>query len=104
MTTNNIHINPYRICHIIITPMSGVVTQHDQRAFGAHYTWADSTEYVKTPFGCREDAVAWLTSFSKRLNKRYACRIITDKQFGMRKQGQPWPFTAKQNEDVYYIG
>lgn len=97
------HLSAYHICHIIITPMSGVVTRHDQRKFGAHCLWYDLGEYVKT-FGCHDDAVAWLTSFCKKLDKRYACRIITGKQFGMRKQGEPWPFTKAQNEDVHYIG
>lgn len=56
-------------------------------------------------FASKAEAVEFLQGFNKELDKRYACRLFTDKQFSMRKaeNGYEVPFTEKQMNEVYYI-
>ena len=103
MEQSEIKISPYHVWWINIRPMLGIVTQHDQKVFGASITWPNKKEFNKH-FACREDAVDYLVNFAKKLDKKYACRLFTDKQYSMCQEGEPIPFTSQQLSEVYYIG
>lgn len=108
MKTNQIHLNSYRITWAIITPVSGkYVTMHDRmaisgRALFPHMTWHEQW------FFSRQDAVNFIKGFNKKLDKKYRVRLIADRQFGMAKSSGSempvFPFTNKQQAEVYYIG
>ncbi len=110
MEQTKITISPYHVWWVNIQPIQGIVTQHDQRAIGAFYVWPNLKEFNKH-FVNRAEAVDYLVKFSKKLDKRYICRLCTDKQMSMSKEGRPQPFTekrqipftAKQLSEVYYI-
>lgn len=103
INTSDTALNAYHVYWINFVPESGIVTKHDQITLGAIYAWNNQKEFNHA-FGSKEDALSFLKDFSKKLNKRYACRLYTDKQFSLRKEGEPIPFTTKQLNEVYYIG
>lgn len=110
MKTLNLSSNRYRVTWVEFRPESGIATKADIRKLdsfvprygsacdihtGCHYKW----------FACKTDAVNFLQNFSKKLSKRYECRLFTDKQFGDRneKDGHKVHFTKKQENEVFYI-
>ena len=99
-------LSPYKVYWAEFTPLSGrVVTGHDQKALGS--IWARKNQKVyRMWFGSKEKAIEYLKTFSGKLDKRYAVRLFTDKQFSLAKRetGYAIPFTEKQKKEVYYIG
>lgn len=60
-----------------------------------HYRW----------FTNKDEAVKYLTSFRKPLDKEYACLIYTDKQYGLAEASNNYeiPFTEEQRKEVYKL-
>lgn len=60
-----------------------------------HYKW----------FTNKDEAVEYLTSFRKPLDKKYTCLICTDKQYGLAEASNNYeiPFTEKQRKEVYKL-
>ena len=110
MKTQILSSNRYNITWIEFRPEFGIATKADAKQIdgyksmhkhacdihtGCYYKW----------FASKEKAVEFLQNFDKKLSKRYACRLFTDKQFGDRKQENNYEvkFTQKQMNEVYYI-
>lgn len=104
-----IELSPYRIYWAEFTPIrGGVVTKHDLRKIGLPFAVDYNTgqkNYFRH-FASKESAVKFVTTFNERLDKIYAVRLFTDKQFGMRKREDNYavPYTKKQLAEVYYVG
>ena len=97
----------YTIYWAEFTPVTGrVVTKHDRKQLGEICNIGTKTKYYRKHFPSKEDAIRFLKSFDKKLDKRYMVRLFTDKQFGMAKEedGYAIPYTSKQREEVYYVG
>lgn len=60
-----------------------------------HYKW----------FTNKDEAVEYLISFRKPLDKEYTCLICTDKQYGLAEASNNYeiPFTEKQRKEVYKL-
>lgn len=60
-----------------------------------HYRW----------FTNKDEAVKYLTSFRKPLDKEYTCLICTDKQYGLAEASNNYeiPFTEEQRKEVYKL-
>lgn len=94
-------INPYEITWVIIEPATGIVTKADAKKMGL----CTLNKKIGTKvFANKENAIKWIKS--QKASKRYICRMITDKQFGMIKVGANVviPFTSKQVKEAYTIG
>lgn len=82
-----------------------VVTKHDQKLIDpCAMGWRKAS--LRRHFPSKEKAIDFLTTFNKKLNKRYKVRLFTDRQFGMAKESEGYaiPYTKKQQEEVYYVG
>ena len=101
---NDINLSPYRIVWVEFTPSKGYVSQHDQKQFGAALTIPKINKHYKW-FTSKDEAVKYLTSFRKPLDKEYTCLICTDKQYGLAEASNDYeiPFTEKQNKEVYKL-
>lgn len=88
------------------TPTTGIVTLHDRRLLGDIMLLGNKAKRYRKYMGSKEDAIRFVKSFNKRLDKRYEVRFFTSAQFGLAKEkdGYAIPFTSKQLEEVYYIG
>ena len=117
--------NRYKITWAEITPTFGIVTRHDQKAFGEFIIYRNLPSLRKC-FASKEDAVNYVTNFNKRLDKKYTVRFFidkkytvrffidksdtalffTDKQFSMAKEADKYriEYTQKQLQEVYTIG
>lgn len=107
--------NRYKITWAEITPKSGIVTRHDQKAFGEFIIYRNLPSLRKC-FASKEDAVNYVTNFNKRLDKKYTVRFFidksdtalffTDKQFSMAKEADKYriEYTQKQLQEVYTLG
>lgn len=94
----------YQIFWVILSPMNGVVTLHDQKAFGAVLTHR-GTKRFERHFPNRESALAWLDSFDKKLDKQYTATLCTDAQFALQQYpNYEIPFTSKQKAESKVIG
>lgn len=99
------NISPYKLYWVEFTPESGVITMHDQAVLGIIRPMRGSRQQLIT-FGSKEHALRFITTFSKRLDKHYICRLFTDAQFGRATvQGGiiHIPFTKKQLEETYTL-
>ena len=97
----------YKIYWAEFTPMSGrVVTKHDRKCFGEILCGYTSTRNYRKHFPSKEEAIEYLKTFDKKLDKKYMVRLFTDKQFALAKQenGYAIPYTKKQLNEVYYVG
>ena len=108
MKTNQIHLNSYRITWAIITPVSGkYVTMHDRRAITGYAMFSYKTWHEQF-FPSKQKALEFINNFSKELDKKYRVRLLTDRQFAAAKSNGSempvFPFTNKQQAEVYYIG
>ena len=82
-----------------------VVTKHDQKRLDpCSIGWRKKS--LRRHFPSKEKAISFLTTFDKKLDKRYMVRLFTDRQFGMAKQEEDYaiPYTKKQMKEVYYVG
>ena len=98
-------ISKYRTTWIELLPAKGIVTKHDQRQFGTIFFGRNIQYFIH--FKDKQNALNWLNSFNKKLDKQYTCRLFTDAQFGMSENinGRVIvPFTTKQRNEVYIIG
>lgn len=93
----------YVITWIEIEATKGIVTQHDRKIFGDILLMPYKSAKYHKHFRDRKSAIEWLKSFNKKLDKKYRCRLCSDAQFGMMRDGEI-PFTSKQRNEVYYIG
>lgn len=98
-------LNRYKTTWAEITPTSGIVTRHDQKAFGQVMIYRN-LQTLRKWFVNKEDAVNYVTNFNKRLDKSYTVRFFTDKQFSMAKESENYriEYTQKQLQEVYTIG
>ena len=99
-------LSAYKIWWAEFTPTTGrVVTKHDQRKLGGIQVWRGEKRF-RRHFPSRDKALEFVTTFSGKLDKRYAVRFFSDKQFSMAKESEGYaiPFTKKQMEDVHYVG
>lgn len=103
----------YKIYWVEFTAEQGKVVKKDIEAINGRKGFDDyafgNGKYYKH-FDSRESAVNFLKNFNRPLQKKYTCKLLTDKQFGMIKitfvNGKSiWevPFTTKQNNEIYYI-
>lgn len=101
---NDIVLSPYKIVCVEFFPIWGYVTQHDQKQFGAIETFSKKRTY-RAFFGSKQQAVNYLRSFNKKLDKAYECLISTAKQVGLaeEKNGYQIPYTEKQKKEVYKL-
>lgn len=104
MKPSEVKFSPYKLVWIEFFPSKGSVTIHDQKAFGASFSWSRLKTYRK-PFASKERAVSFIISFNKKLDKSYTCLISTDKQYGMAKESEGYKihYTQKQLSEKYYI-
>ena len=70
---SNINLSPYKIVWVEFTPKKGYVTRHDQKQFGAMLTIPKIKKHYKW-FTNKDEAMEYLTSFRKPLNK--ACIFL----------------------------
>ena len=101
----DITLSPYKIYWVELVPSKGIVTKHDRRLFGDVLLRGTEKKHYKH-FMNKQRALDWLANFdATRLGKSYACRLFTDKQFGMAKAENNFaiPFTRKQLKEVYYL-
>lgn len=98
-------ISPYHIWWIEFIPAQGCVTKHDRAAFGDKLLLGNRSPRYMRWFPSKQEAINFLSDFSKRLDKRYTCYLFTDKQLGMAKPetGYAIPYTRKQLENPYYL-
>ena len=101
---NEINLSPYKIVWVEFTPKKGYVTTHDQKQFGAMLTIPKINKHYRW-FTNKDEAVKYLTSFRKPLDKEYSCLICTDKQYGLAEPGNNYeiPFTEEQRKEVYKL-
>lgn len=101
---NDITLSPYKIVWVEFFPICGYVTQHDQKQFGAIETFSKRKTY-RACFGSKQQAVNFLRSFDKKLDKCYECLISTAKQVGLAKEENSYkiPYTEKQKKEVYKL-
>lgn len=99
-----ITLSAYKITWVEIKATTGITTKADNAKIGGCRDLDDKAKIYKH-FPTREAALSFLKSFDKKLNKRYECRLFSDKQFAMRNKSDNYrvPFTAKQLNEVYYI-
>ena len=104
-------ISPYKVAWVEFDPLCGIVTKHDRKMFGEINTRGREKKHYKH-FSSREEAVEYLNSFDKPLDKCYYCRIFTDKQFAYvkengkvrpRKWNEPIAFTKKQYKEFIFL-
>lgn len=108
MKTNQISINPYKTTWAIFTPVTGkYVTKHDRRAITGYAMFSYKTWHEQF-FTSKQKALEFINNFSKKLDKKYRVRLLTDKQFAAAKSNgnemPAFPFTNKQMNEVYHIG
>lgn len=101
---NNINLSPYKIVWVEFKPKRGYVTRHDQKQFGAMLTIPKINKHYRW-FTNKDEAVKYLTSFRKPLDKEYTCLICTDKQYGLAEASNNYeiPFTEEQRKEVYKL-
>lgn len=101
---NDINLSPYKIVWVEFTPKKGYVTIHDQKQFGAMLTIPKINKHYRW-FTNKDEAVKYLTSFRKPLDKEYTCLICTDKQYWLAEESNDYeiPFTEKQKKEVYKL-
>lgn len=101
---NDITLSPYKIVWVQFKPKKGYVTRHDQKQFGAMLTIPKINLHYKW-FTSKEEAVKFLTTFRKPLDKEYTCLICTDKQYGLAEESKDYevPFTEQQRKEVYKL-
>lgn len=101
---NDIALSPYKIVWVEFKPNKGYVTRHDQKQFGAMLTIPKINRHYRW-FTSKEEAVKFLTTFRKPLDKEYTCLICTDKQYGIAEESKGYeiPFTDKQRKEVYKL-
>lgn len=88
---NEPSLNPYKITWITFRPLNGVITKRDQVKLGRNLRYGDArtgTKELNVHFPSEEKAFEHLSKF-RELSKEYEFFIYTDKQFGMRKFGEP---------------
>lgn len=104
MNSNDITFSPYKLVWVEFFPNKGYVTIHDQKAFGAICLWSKMKTF-HMPFASKQDAVSFIISFNKKLDKSYTCLIATAKQYALAKESEGYkiPYTQKQLENKYYI-
>ena len=101
---NDINLSPYKIVWVEFKPIKGYVTRHDQIQFGSMLTFPKINRHYRW-FTNKDEAVKFLTSFRKPLDKEYTCLICTDKQYGLAEESNDYeiPFTDKQRKEVYKL-
>lgn len=104
MDTKNIKLSPYKLVWVEFFPYKGCVTIHDQKALGA----IDTLSKMKTfrmPFASKQDAVSFIISFCKKLDKSYTCLIATAKQYELAKESEGYKihYTQSQFVNRYFI-
>lgn len=100
-------MSPYQITWVEFCPVKGIVTLWDQKRIGGSVMRYKGEKKHYRYFANRREALKWLEEHRYlKLNKRYECRLFTDKQFGMRDRKDDYavPFTKKQYKEVYFIG
>lgn len=103
----NTKISAYRIYWAEFFPRYGVVTKHDRKQIdGICGIIGTSPKTYRKHFSSKEKAIAFLTSFSKALDKPYTVRLFTDRQFALAKESDGYciHYTRKQWEEIYEIG
>jgi hypothetical protein len=103
MTTIN-DISKYKVIWAEFTPAKGIVTKHDQKAFGAVITWEKQKTFRKH-FSSKEKAIEYIKKFDKKLDKHYSVRLFTDAQFSnaTEKDGYAIKYTKKQIKETYTV-
>ena len=110
MTTNNSNnLSPYKVYWAEFTPTTGkYVTKKDIATIQGYSSRYDGryNKNFRKHFASKERALEFITTFSKKLSKRYMVRLFTDKQFGLacQENGYAIPYTKKQMQEIYYIG
>lgn len=101
-------ISAYKVYWAEFTPVKGTfVTKHDNMVIsGTRFNLGSFQRNVRKHFVTKDDAIKFIRTFDKKLDKKYMVRLFTDKQFGMAKEGDGYaiPYTQKQLNEVYYIG
>lgn len=95
----------YQIYWAELTPEKGIVTKKDRKKFGDILCIGRITKLYKH-FLRKEDAVMWLNTFSKKLDKKYSAKLFTDAQLAKSKKVDGCfsiPFTKKQLSEIYYL-
>lgn len=102
-TTSSYTLSPYKIFWVEVRANKGIVTKHDKALMGDLMINPNRATKYYLHFPSRDKALAWIKRDWSKLDKQYECRLCTDKQYGLMVDGVI-PFTAKQNNEVYYIG
>jgi len=101
-------VSAYKIWWAEFTPTTGrFVTKHDNKVIsGRIINLGIYQKRILLHFPSKEKAIEFISTFSKKLDKRYAIRLFTDKQFSMANQenGYTIPYTKKQLNEIYYVG
>lgn len=98
-------LNPYQITWVEFRATTGIATKADCLKINVTDNRGLNKRAFYRHFPSKEQAIDFLTSFNKKLDKCYECRLFTDKQFGMRKEEEGYriPFTENQLNEVYFI-
>lgn len=104
MRKENITLSSYVVTWAEFFPKSGLVTVHDQKAFGALIVFRGKKSY-RTCFPSIDSARDFVRNFNKRLDTEYTVLFSTDKQFGMAEAPDyEIPYTDYQKSHVETIG
>lgn len=95
----------YQIYWVELTPEQGIVTKKDRKKFGDILCIGRITKLYKH-FSSKQNALNWINTFNKRLDKKYSARLFTDAQFAKSTKVDGCfsiPFTKKQLSELYYL-
>lgn len=99
--------SPFIISWVEIRAAKGIVTVNDQKKIGLfNFEISRKKTAIYLHFKDKSTAKNFLSTLSKKLSKRYECRIFSDYQMSkseVRAKDLNVPFTQRQREEVYYI-
>lgn len=96
-------LSKYVITWVEVRATKGVVTKKDQYTLRGWKFGYYKTNKKYEFFQNKESALQWIEKMQKKsFSKQYECRLFTDAQFALAKNGEI-PFTEKQLSEVFYI-
>jgi len=98
-------MNPYIITWVTLIPVRGIVTKKDAQIISGLRPVFPKLPEISFHNATKEKAIEKINSLRGKLSKKYIGVIYTDKQFGMRKFGQPVGtiLTSKQKAESFEI-
>lgn len=99
-------LNPYTITWFTMLPIKGIVTKRDAKLIGGIRIGSSRGMAEISQHNANKDlAMGRIEKPRGKLGKTYQVYVYTDKQFGMRKYGEPVTYilTSKQAAESFII-